>query len=190
MLWEYWSLAQPQPSLAVDPIDPCLRNNSLACFQTCLITLDLLHYCWAVSCPELPSSNLILVLICGFTSWLDLRPAILPWIHLIIWILCWLRLPTLEPLLLIFLGQGGSGLCPANLILCSTPGSPSLKEQSDSTVPWKVYPKHCYHCCFSKLLCSNYRRTQTIYATLQTLFQSHFHIKCCIDFIAEYFNDW
>lgn len=42
MLWE--SLAQPQPSLAVDPIDPCLQNDSLACSQACLIALDLLHF--------------------------------------------------------------------------------------------------------------------------------------------------
>lgn len=168
MLWEYWSLAQPQPSLTVDSIDPCLQNDSFACSQTCLITLDLLHYYWAVSCPVLPSSNLILVLICGFTLWLDLRSTILPWIHLIIWIPCWLWLPYLSPYCSSSLASVGFGLCHASLVLCSTPGSPSLKEQPVLTAPWKVYPKHCYHCCFSELLSSSYRKTQTIHLTFQT----------------------
>lgn len=44
----------------------CLQNDSLACSQTCLITLDLLCYCWALTCPGLSSPNLILILICGF----------------------------------------------------------------------------------------------------------------------------
>lgn len=167
MLWAFWSLAQPQPSPAVDPIDPYLQNYSLACSQTSLITLHLLHYCWAVSCPGLPSSNLILVPICGFTSCLALRPALLPWIHLIIWILWWLWLPSLSPCRSSSFSSVGSVLCPASLVLCSTRGSPFLKEQPVLTVPWKVYPKHCYHCCFSKWLCSNYRRAQTIYAILQ-----------------------
>lgn len=167
MLWEYWSLAQPQARVAVDPTDdPCPHNDSLACSQTCLITLDLLHYCWAVCSPGMPSSNLILVLICTFASCLTIRPDILQWIHLIIWILCWLWLPSLSPCCSSSLARVGFGLCPASLVLCSAPGSSSLKEQSVLAVPWKVYPKHCYH-WFSKWLCSNYRNIQTTYATFQ-----------------------
>lgn len=96
-----------------------------------------------------------------------------------------------EPVLLIFLGQCGIWALPCQSCIMLNSWLPFLQGTASPHSTLKHLAKALLPLLFFQMTRFRLQENSNYLCYIsKTWFQSHFCIKYCIDFIAEYFNDW